>query len=951
MALKQTLNRPKTSPNSGPQSALKTEQTLQTPELEIPTALGLSRALADPNRLTPANILSLQRTYGNQAVMRWLDRSDPKPPQRVQRTLAQEVAKLKPPAAGQTQETRNALKTAIDKTLLAAQQIDTDTQALDATVKAIVKGVVGTTMLPRLSLQIQNALTDVLAASSKRHLTKNAAATKQAATAATVELKAKQQEGDTATQARKNGQAPQNGAKDTEYNELKAASLQDPARLKSSSDAAVGNIQERVAELAAEETAQSQEAQAFIALLSDQYLVNMLDNDKAMLGLQAQVLKASQTEVDATRQHFSTALTGLNRYLGYMQTSQKARIIENRDRITVLSNDLSVRAQSLAGQLKTLTEDFLNKDENAEKIEKSVGVGITKAAQDATSKINSRKNTDSRHELKTASTEKARKVISGAENFKVEDTQAGDGSKKDKTIGDIAKESVEATLSGPLNSRLSAVGTMVGGRVPHDGDKLKIDIMVKVPVDTSGIGKLGFHFLGDIKNDDKNLKARLELSFVGGGDIAGLVELLGEVGGYLDAASSVDNIPAATAGETMMSQLSYALYRQCRKSATIPNKFINWMWGMGGATRQQGESEFDAKFREAEAWAKAMEKKFLESKDKKDKVEMGVFAALTAEAKSFTASLGSAKGQFKYLTGTKYNASSIEKGHKEDAATLSNDRGNRFNRFLKTPKGAMGLMGMQGSFGKETDRFELAAAIKAGPFGGELKAKFLKEGGLLKGDLTEVEVEGAATMMTGGVSAFADPTALGVKITNTIVQYGTEISHLVQMGRGKKKDMSATDDLAVASTDLGTTLSAMAGTYSTTMIDKLRVDKLIVEGGKDKALKGAIGNHALGMSGLKLAVKYSWKKANNAEGKLSHKIEFSLDYVSSLSAAGGGVFKGSYDKSRRILKLPPIEIGSAQAKDDTKGIKGFDGGFTKTGKNFKDPAQWTVGADTIKNYK
>jgi hypothetical protein len=202
---------------------------------------------------------------------------------------------------------------------------------------------------------------------------------------------------------------------------------------------------------------------------------------------------------------------------------------------------------------------------------------------------------------------------------------------------------------GTAKSMLSKVGWMIDASVPNPGDKSKLDIEVKIPVEPSGVGFIGFHLV--CSSDRKKatvLNTRCEMTVTGGAKIGGLAEIKGEIGGYFEA--------EAENSEKVMAIISYALYRRFVESKWLPVEMSNFMWG-GGTTGKAG-------YRRAERWASKVEKDIF--KGSKAYVETGAVMGVTAQGGIKDVGgvgLGgkvAVKGSF----GTRYDEKSITEGKK-----------------------------------------------------------------------------------------------------------------------------------------------------------------------------------------------------------------------------------------------------------------------------------------------
>lgn len=231
-------------------------------------------------------------------------------------------------------------------------------------------------------------------------------------------------------------------------------------------------------------------------------------------------------------------------------------------------------------------------------------------------------------------------------------------------------EAVNATMEGKMHSKLKFVGS-VCGKPKRIGDTQKIDVIIRAPVDPSGIGYVGFQVrTTSRRNEDMSLNMHAELNIIGGAKVPGVdVEAMGQLGGYFDIKVAHDPSGQKKEAEVAGDMLSYAMYRRFRESPIIPHGVANALWGMGGKTAGVGESKADAKYRESETWAKAVE----EGLDERDYVETGglVGGRVKAGISGGGAKVG-VKGGVGVLTGKRYTKKTIEEGRKKQSGITGN---------------------------------------------------------------------------------------------------------------------------------------------------------------------------------------------------------------------------------------------------------------------------------------
>lgn len=326
----------------------------------------------------------------------------------------------------------------------------------------------------------------------------------------------------------------------------------------------------------------------------------------------------------------------------------------------------------------------------------------------------------------------------------------------------VTAQSVSAVLDDPgsLNSKLAVLGKLIDAAAPKPGDKSEVDVLLKVPVPPQApVGFVGFHFTGSAEKDQDlgalkpTTKGRLDLTVVGGGELPG-VEVMGEAGGYMEAAST-------EGGAGVMNMISYGLYRRFKESDAIPREISNALWGLGGATAKVGETASAAKEREAATWASAVE----ESMGDDESFESGAKLAAGAKAGGVkdTANI---EGSLTFLTGKKYTKKGIEEaraaGLGKKAAILG---------------GFFGGRGGETSVGTGVNSLELKMGAGAGPLAGEASGKlsFQLDPGKLFG------FEGGGNFsMTAPSGAAKNGAETAAKIATGLGQAGSTLRKIVE---------------------------------------------------------------------------------------------------------------------------------------------------------------------------
>jgi hypothetical protein len=262
-------------------------------------------------------------------------------------------------------------------------------------------------------------------------------------------------------------------------------------------------------------------------------------------------------------------------------------------------------------------------------------------------------------------------------------------------------------------SSFSRLAPIIDAAVPTTGDKCKLEVEMKIPVDPSGVGFLGMRVTGEAERPESKLvKTRAEATITGGARVANLVEIKGEIGGYIEAQGK-------SASQTMQ-LFSYALYRRFREAKYVPRGMASYMWGSDSGSMG---------YRRSENWAAAVEKEVFGNltREEIEKIyaETGGVAGLSG--KGGVKGAAELKAGVKGASGKRYTKSTIEAGKNQMGIGL----GQAYNP---------GWRGAQQSLGKDVRSVELTFEAEAGPFKGELKYKRQTDGPIYKPGDWEVEV-------------------------------------------------------------------------------------------------------------------------------------------------------------------------------------------------------------------
>ncbi|CAN1208783.1 hypothetical protein TUMEXPCC7403_01080 [Tumidithrix helvetica PCC 7403] len=270
---------------------------------------------------------------------------------------------------------------------------------------------------------------------------------------------------------------------------------------------------------------------------------------------------------------------------------------------------------------------------------------------------------------------------------------------------------------GSAKSAFDRCGHLIDTAVPDVGDKSKLEVELKIPVEPSGVGFVGMRLLMQCERKKaKQLNTRCELTVTGGAKIGGLAELKAEIGGYFESEGEDSKM--------VMRMISYAIYRRFVESSVLPVGISNYMWG--GSLSNDG-------YDKAEKWAAKVEKKAF-GEGKKNYVETGALLGGTASGgiKSAGGMGLSGKIGVKNSIGNRYDHKSlaIGRGGKEHIGkrfhTYSKDRfyTERGKEFSKEGKSRV-----QPKIGRAAYQLEVPFEGKAGIFkvSGKLKVVALED--------------------------------------------------------------------------------------------------------------------------------------------------------------------------------------------------------------------------------
>lgn len=401
--------------------------------------------------------------------------------------------------------------------------------------------------------------------------------------------------------------------------------------------------------------------------------------------------------------------------------------------------------------------------------------------------------------------------------------------------------------TGSAKSMFTKLGWMLDMSVPSNGDKSKIEIEFKIPVDPSGVGFIGGRFTCEGERDDNLVKARGEMAITGGAQV-GIAEIKGELGGYIEA--------QAKTSDQVMQLISYSMYRRFEESKWLPRALSSFAWG-GSTSKSVG-------FKRAERWAAAVEKEVFSpltgEQAENTYVETGGLGSVGAE---FNVGIGKAKGQIKATTGRRYDKESIE-GLKQGG--------------LGSARKTASLGEAQEVIAKSVHSLEVSGGIEAGPIKGEGKLMWQWMQGVNPTTKTvtpatlknwELEVSGALSLPINELVGRGIGPFMGNFVMSTI--------ELVRKGQEQASNKSQ---------DVGTGASLAENTaIGITQLAKVPSEQFTPK------FEFSESSGFSGSTDLKLTLKIGKEGGS-----------FSLDYVKSVGV-DLKVFKGAMEKSKRLLKL------------------------------------------------
>ena len=575
-------------------------------------------------------------------------------------------------------------------------------------------------------------------------------------------------------------------------------------------------------------------------------------------------------------------------------------------------------------------------------------------------------NTENRRNLKTAIVSQTQKVLShDPQKLDIRDGMGKKQTVDPQNILDKARtKTVKETIEGPVHSRLGKLAKVIGPMFAMDGDKGKVEFLLKVPVgDPGGGGYVGMRFTGQIEHDvewdeekkddhtfmvakkdkdtgDKKVKAdtfkiKADLAVTGGYRVPFVADIGGELGGYLEVESDKGL-------ERAMELISFGFYRRFRESTLMPGFVTDQLWGLGGGSAGKGASfgkKSDAKNKEAKAWGKA----FQESLSDKEFIENGAFGAVTGSAS--ISELATFKGSLRGFAGKRYAKQTMaaleeHKANKKTKLTAINSSRehnlgrNMFGSELSFEFGVGPFVfsgkvkgtGMENQAGNNLDEklskklTKLDANDPDPAVVAQIK-KIKQARRLLERQLYSIETEGFAASRGG---SFANALMTTSQVMSWAAAAGSHVRSAVvsykgQYGEDKKGQNATSGMFASAMTGIEAGVNHINGYDPSTAADKLQSNMHVIGSQMDKSLPQAAADPTAlakmdqflvkGAGGLKFTIKHSTKRdfASADEGARTSKdyptkVEFIFDAVGGLTL-GSQVAVATIEKSTRLFRL------------------------------------------------
>ncbi|MEO9255331.1 MAG: hypothetical protein ABI305_07325 [Tepidiformaceae bacterium] len=433
----------------------------------------------------------------------------------------------------------------------------------------------------------------------------------------------------------------------------------------------------------------------------------------------------------------------------------------------------------------------------------------------------------------------------------------------DATPKAIGENTFKMKMDGDVSSVFRKLSPLLDMAAPNPGDSGMVEIELKVPVDPSGVGFLGFRVMASIERGVKKAtKLRFELVLTGGAKIPATAELKAELGGYIETQGKD---PAAA-----LELVSYGLYRRFRESRIIPNEVTNFMWGGSGTS---------VGWKRSEKWAAKVEKDNFKKKPVAggtgvDGDESGSYSetGMIAGVSGKFGIEGVASGNLgaKYGTGKHYDYDSI--------TNISNKKGRK--KLGEVESVPVGMRGGGAIIGESVHSLEISGGVEGGPFSGSMKLTFgwatEARTGRAKLNGFAVELSAAAQLpmgelVMGGIGGSIPPFV--ASIVDTVRKAQTDAVTKTTKGQDAGFAVSLLENATAG-------FSQLAQVPKTAFVPKFDFNI----------------DDAAPVFSAPVAVKLT------ASMNKDFEAEFKLDYVKSMTIDVSGV-TAKLEKSRRLLKV------------------------------------------------
>lgn len=318
-------------------------------------------------------------------------------------------------------------------------------------------------------------------------------------------------------------------------------------------------------------------------------------------------------------------------------------------------------------------------------------------------------------------------------------------------------------MEGSASSILDKLSPIIAAAVPSPGDGAKLEVGVKIPVDPSSSGYVGFNLsIGLQRQDRSTTKISMRAAVNGGARVMGVADVGGELGAFIEAQGKD---PKAA-----LQLISWGWYRRFRESV-LPREVASFMWG--GSTGVVG-------WNRSETWGANVERENL-LYDESKPLSSGVGSDSTTNAYVRTGGSGSAtasgtiagiasmEGSASLSGGTHYDKRTVE--------TRKNKRGAQLGEPEKMPE-----RGKTTYLGTRFMKAEASLGVSVGPFSGALSGALewlweQKEGADGK------KIGGRLEYLSGSMSAGASVPLGGViadQIANGVVKLAPSVVNLIK---------------------------------------------------------------------------------------------------------------------------------------------------------------------------